>query len=122
MGHDDPFVLTNEEEDMLVGTGQPGRDRRMDTMNGCPWTTDECRMVPSVHDTDAEATMGGFGTVSLGATRFDRHRFYGGWGPCGPATIEGMLLMSVGILGVLGGGSLLVGKTLLGLARDVLPA
>jgi hypothetical protein len=46
--------------------------------------------------------------------------FYGGWGPCGPATIEGMLLMSVGILGVLGSGSLLIGKTLLGLARDVL--
>jgi len=46
--------------------------------------------------------------------------FYGGWGPCGPATIEGMLLMSVGILGILGSGSLLIGKTLLGLARDVL--
>jgi hypothetical protein len=30
-----------------------------------------------------------------------------------------MLLMSVGILGVLGSGSLLIGKTLLGLARDV---
>ena len=45
--------------------------------------------------------------------------FYGGWGPCGPATIEGMRLMSVGILGVLGSGSLLIGKTLLGLARDV---
>jgi len=24
----DHFVLPNEEEDMLVGTGQPGRDRR----------------------------------------------------------------------------------------------
>ena len=46
--------------------------------------------------------------------------FYGGWGPCGPATIEGMLLMSVGILGILGSGSLLIGKMLLGLARDVL--
>jgi len=46
--------------------------------------------------------------------------FDSGWGPCGPATIEGMLLMSVGILGILGSGSLLIGKTLLGLARDVL--
>ena len=27
--------------------------------------------------------------------------FYGGWGPCGPATIEGMILMTVGILGIL---------------------
>jgi hypothetical protein len=25
--------------------------------------------------------------------------FYGGWGPCGPATVEGMALMTVGILG-----------------------
>jgi hypothetical protein len=31
-----------------------------------------------------------------------------------------MLLMSVGILGILGSGSLLIGKMLPGLARDVL--
>jgi hypothetical protein len=46
--------------------------------------------------------------------------FYGGWGPCGPATIEGMLLVTAGILGILGSGSLLIGKALLGLARRVL--
>ena len=46
--------------------------------------------------------------------------FYGGWGPCGPATIEGMILMTVGILGILGSGSLLVGKTVVGVARHVL--
>jgi hypothetical protein len=45
--------------------------------------------------------------------------FYGGWGPCGPATIEGMLLMTVGIIGILGSGSLLAAKALLGLARHV---
>jgi hypothetical protein len=28
--------------------------------------------------------------------------FFGGWGPCGPATVEGIILMTVGILGVLG--------------------
>lgn len=43
--------------------------------------------------------------------------FYGGWGPCGPATIEGMLLMIVGILGVLGSGVLLIGNAVVGLAR-----
>jgi len=47
--------------------------------------------------------------------------FYGGWGPCGPATIEGMLLMTVGILGILASGSLLMGRALLELARYVLP-
>jgi len=46
--------------------------------------------------------------------------FYAGWGPCGPATIEGILLMIVGILGILGSGSLLIGTAVLGLARDVL--
>jgi hypothetical protein len=46
--------------------------------------------------------------------------FYGGWGPCGPATIEGMILMTVGILGILGSGSLLVGKAVVGVARHVL--
>lgn len=46
--------------------------------------------------------------------------FYGGWGPCGPATIEGMILMTVGILGILGSCSLLVGKTVVGVARHVL--
>ncbi len=45
--------------------------------------------------------------------------FYGGWGPCGPATVEGMILMIVGILGVLGSGALLVGSAMLGLARSV---
>ena len=45
--------------------------------------------------------------------------FYGGWGPCGPATVEGMLLMTVGILGILGSGASLIGKTLLGLAHHV---
>ena len=45
--------------------------------------------------------------------------FYGGWGPCGPATIEGMILMTVGILGILGSGSLLVGKAVVGVARHV---
>lgn len=45
--------------------------------------------------------------------------FYGGWGPCGPATIEGMVLMAVGILGILGSGSLLVGKAVVGVARHV---
>jgi hypothetical protein len=44
--------------------------------------------------------------------------FYHGWGPCGPATAEGMILMTVGILGVLGSGGLLVGNALLGLARN----
>ena len=47
--------------------------------------------------------------------------FYGGWGPCGPATIEGMLLMTVGILGILASGSFLIGKALLELARHALP-
>jgi hypothetical protein len=46
--------------------------------------------------------------------------FYGGWGPCGPATIEGMILMTVGILGLLGSGSLLVGKAVVRGARHVL--
>jgi hypothetical protein len=64
--------------------------------------------------------MGGFGTFRLGATRFDRHGLLWWLGPCRPATIEGMLLMSVGILGILGSGSLLIGKMLPGLARDVL--
>ena len=45
--------------------------------------------------------------------------FYGGWGPCGPATVEGMLLMTVGILGVLGSGALLIGKALRGVAHHV---
>ena len=45
--------------------------------------------------------------------------FYGGWGPCGPATVEGMVLMTVGILGILGSGALLFGKALLGLAHHV---
>jgi len=45
--------------------------------------------------------------------------FYRGWGPCGPASVEGMLLMTIGILGVLGSGLLLIGNTLLGLARHV---
>ena len=45
--------------------------------------------------------------------------FYGGWGPCGPATVEGMVLMTVGILGILGSGALLIGKALLGLAHHV---
>jgi hypothetical protein len=45
--------------------------------------------------------------------------FYGGWGPCGPATVEGMFLMAVGILGILGSGALLIGKTLLRLAHQV---
>ena len=45
--------------------------------------------------------------------------FYGGWGPCGPATVEGMLLMTVGILGVLGSGALLIGKALRGVADHV---
>jgi hypothetical protein len=44
---------------------------------------------------------------------------YGGWGPCGPAKIEGMLLMTVGILGVLGSGLLITGDALLGFARHV---
>ena len=43
--------------------------------------------------------------------------FYGGWGPCGPATGEGMLLMAVGILGTLASGAVLIGKALLGLAQ-----
>ena len=47
--------------------------------------------------------------------------FYGDWGPCGPATIEGMLLMTVGILGILASGAFLIGKTLLELARHALP-
>ena len=46
--------------------------------------------------------------------------FYGGWGPCGPGTIEGMILMTVGILGILGSGSLLGGKAVVGVARHVL--
>jgi hypothetical protein len=46
--------------------------------------------------------------------------FYGGWAPCGPATIEGMILMTVGILGILGSGSLLVGKAVVRVARHVL--
>ena len=45
--------------------------------------------------------------------------FFGGWGPCGPATVEGIILMTVGILGVLGSGSLLIGGTLFGFARHV---
>jgi len=45
--------------------------------------------------------------------------FYGGWGPCGPATVEGMVLMTVGILGILGSGALLIVKALLGLAHHV---
>jgi hypothetical protein len=45
--------------------------------------------------------------------------FYGGWGPCGPATVEGMVLMAVGILGILGSGALLIGKALLGLVHHV---
>ena len=45
--------------------------------------------------------------------------FYGGWGPCGPATVEGMILMIVGVLGVLGSGMLLIGSAMLGLARNV---
>jgi len=45
--------------------------------------------------------------------------FYGGWGPCRPATVEGMLLMTVGILGVLGSGALLIGWTLRGVADHV---
>ena len=45
--------------------------------------------------------------------------FYGGWGPCGPATVEGMVLMTIGILGILGSGALLIGKALLGLAHHV---
>jgi hypothetical protein len=45
--------------------------------------------------------------------------FYGGWGPCGPSTVEGMLLMIVGILGVLGSGVLLIGSALLGFLRHV---
>jgi hypothetical protein len=45
--------------------------------------------------------------------------FYGGWGPCGPATVEGMLLMTVGILGVLGSGALLIGKALRRVAHHV---
>jgi len=60
------LVLTNEEEDMLVGTGQPGRDRRMDTMKRMP--VDDRRMpngARAFHDTDAEATMGGLGLSAL---------------------------------------------------------
>jgi uncharacterized membrane protein len=45
--------------------------------------------------------------------------FYGGWGPCGPATIEGMILMTVGIIGILASASLLVRKAVVGVARDV---
>jgi hypothetical protein len=45
--------------------------------------------------------------------------FYGGWGPCGPATVEGMLLMTVGIVGVLGSGALLIGKVLRRVAHHV---
>ena len=45
--------------------------------------------------------------------------FYGGWGPCGPATVEGLVLMTVGILGILGSGALLIGKALLGLGHHV---
>jgi len=45
--------------------------------------------------------------------------FYGGWGPCGPATVEGMFLMAVGILGILGSGALLIGTALLGRAHHV---
>jgi hypothetical protein len=44
--------------------------------------------------------------------------FYGGWGPCGPATIEGMLF-TVGILGVLGTGVLLIGTAVRRLAHHV---
>jgi hypothetical protein len=44
--------------------------------------------------------------------------FYAGWGPCGPATVEGLVLMTVGILGMLGSGALLIGKALRGLARS----
>ena len=45
--------------------------------------------------------------------------FYRGWGPCGPATVGGMLLMTAGILGILGSASLLLGKALLARARHV---
>jgi hypothetical protein len=45
--------------------------------------------------------------------------FYHGWGPCGPATIEGMILMTAGMLGILGSGVLLIGNPLLGLACNV---
>ena len=48
-----------------------------------------------------------------------RTTLYGDWGPCGPATIAGMLLMTVGILGFLGSGLLITGNALLGLARHV---
>jgi hypothetical protein len=46
--------------------------------------------------------------------------FYGGWGPCGPATVEGMLLMTIGILGILGSSALLICRALFGPAHDVL--
>ena len=46
--------------------------------------------------------------------------FNGGWGPCGPGTIEGMILMTLGILGILGSASLLVGKAVVGAARHLL--
>ena len=44
--------------------------------------------------------------------------FYHGWGPCGPATIEGMILMTAGMLGILGSGVLLIGNALFGLALN----
>jgi len=61
----------------------------------------------------------GFGLSTLALLAAIGTGFYGGWGPCGPATVEGMVLMTVGILGILGSGAFLIGKVLLGLAHRV---
>jgi hypothetical protein len=60
-----------------------------------------------VHETDAKVRWLFLGVSVLALLASIGSGLYGGWGPCGPATLEGMILMAVGILGILGSGALL---------------